>query len=152
MPTGLGSPYAFVLGLLEDYGDRLDTLGKEYLQRIRSTAIEMDVLLKTLLDYSRMTRAEFTVGSVSLQAVVDDALQALHATIESSQATIEVQPNLPKVVGHYLILDRAANNILNNALKYVEPGVSPQIYIGAETGQLKLQSAEGSTVRWFFPR
>lgn len=136
--------------LLEDYGDRLDTLGREYLQRIRATTIEMDTLLRTLLDYSRMTRTEFTVGPVSLQAVVDTTLEALRTTIENSKATIEIQPNLPRVVGYYLILERAANNLLNNALKYVAPGTSPQIYIGAEPGQLALEAGNGSTVRWFF--
>jgi len=128
--------------LIEDYGDRLDELGQTYLHRIRSTAIEMDLLLKTLLDYSRMSRTEFSVGPVSLQAVVNKTLQALRSTIESSGADIEVQPDLPMVTGFSLILERIASNLLNNALKYVEPGSSPRVYIGAEKHQ--------QTVRWFF--
>ncbi|MBE9061021.1 response regulator [cf. Phormidesmis sp. LEGE 11477] len=128
--------------LIEDYGDRLDEIGQTYLHRIRSTAIEMDLLLKTLLDYSRMSRTEFSVGPVSLQTVVDNTLHALRSNIESSGASIEVQPNLPVVVGFSLILERMAINLLNNALKYVEPGNSPRVYIGAEKNQ--------QTVRWFF--
>ena len=141
--------------LLEDYGDRLDNLGKTYLQRIRSTAIEMDLLLKTLLDYSRMTRTEFTVGPVSLQTVTNSAVRSLQSTIESNQATIEVQPDMPKVIGFSLILERAANNLLNNALKYVEPASSPHIYIGAQSLQADEQSPDSPlagkpAVRWFF--
>ncbi|EDX84180.1 response regulator receiver domain protein [Synechococcus sp. PCC 7335] len=128
--------------LIEDYGDRLDELGQTYLHRIRSTAIEMDLLLKTLLDYSRMSRTEFSVGPVSLQAVVANTLQTLRSTIESSGADIEVQPDLPSVVGFSLILERVASNLLTNALKYVEPGSFPRVYIGAERKQ--------QTVRWFF--
>ena len=136
--------------LLEDYGDRLDALGKTYLERIRSTAIEMDTLLKTLLDYSRMTRTEFTVGPVSLQTVVDHTLRSLRETIESSRAVIEVQPNLPKVVGSTLILERVANNLLSNALKYVEPGLTPQVHIGVERIQPTNRLASLPTIRWFF--
>lgn len=128
--------------LIEDYGDRLDELGQTYLHRIRSTTIEMDLLLKTLLDYSRMNRTEFSVGPVSLQTVVDKTIQSLHSTIESSGANIEVQPNLPVVIGFSLILERVASNLLNNALKYIEPGSSPRVYIGTEKNQ--------QTVRWFF--
>ena len=136
--------------LLEDYGDRLDALGKTYLERIRSTTIEMDTLLKTLLDYSRMTRTEFTVGPVSLQTVVENTLRSQRETIENHRATIEVQPNLPKVVGSPLILERVANNLLSNALKYVEPGLSPQVYIGAEQIQPANRLVSQPTIRWFF--
>lgn len=128
--------------LLEDYHDRLDELGKTYLQRIRSTAIDMDVLLSELLSYSRMSRTEFSVGAVSLQAVVDSTIQALRSTVESSEAVVEVQPDLPDVIGVSLILERAASNLLNNALKYVAPDTLPKVYIGAEQHQ--------ETVRWFF--
>ena len=133
--------------LLEDYGDRLDDLGKTYLQRIRTTAIDMDVLLRTLLDYSRMTRTEFSVGPVSLQFVVDSTLRSLRSTIEESNATIEVQPNLPVVTGFSLILERAATNLLSNAIKYVEPETTPDIYIGAEQRQ---PESGPPLVRWFF--
>ena len=140
--------------ILEDYGDRLDALGKTYLQRIRSTAIEMDLLLKTLLDYSRMTRTEFETGPVSLQAVMERTVRSLQEDLESSQASIEIQPNLPKVVGFSLLLERAATNLLSNAIKYVEPGLLPRIYVGAELIQPDRQpnspTAAQPTVRWFF--
>ena len=89
-----------------------------------------------------MSRTEFSVGPVSLQAVVDRTLKALEPTIESSNASIEVQRDLPDVVGFSLILERAASNLLNNALKYKMPNTSPKVYIGAEQSQ--------QTVRWFF--
>ena len=128
--------------LLEDYGTQLDEMGQDCLQRIKITAVEMDVLLQTLLDYSRMGRARIVLQPVALQTVVESAVRSLQPTIEKGRAEINIQENLPGVVGVPLILEQVATNLLNNALKYIAPGDIPKVFIGAKQTD--------RTVRWFF--
>ena len=128
--------------LIEDYGEQLDELGTTYLQRIKLTAVEMEVLLRNLLDYSRISRTQISLEPTSLKAVTTVALRKLKTDIEESGATVEVQTDLPTVVSSSFILERVAVNLLSNALKYVSPQTSPKIYIGAKS--------QGATVRWFF--
>src|ERR1043166_1960284 len=54
----LRSMQGFADALLEDHGEQLDDGGREYARRIVNSAKYMDALLKDLLDYSRLSRAE----------------------------------------------------------------------------------------------
>ncbi len=117
--------------LLEDYDLQLDKLGTTYLQRINATAIAMNQLLDDLLAYSRIDRVELLIKPVSLDAIVKLALKSLTAVIKEKQATIELQPNLPQVMGYAPVLGQVVKNLLDNALKYVAPGDRPTVKIGA---------------------
>ena len=139
--------------LLEDYAPQLDDLGKTYLQRIEATAIAMNQLLNDLITYSRIDRIEVLVEPVSLDAVVKSALESMTAEVKEKRATVEVQPNLPQVMGYAPVLDQVAKNLLNNALKYVEAGRQPAVKIGAfitEPDKTELNAAERKQVCWFF--
>ncbi|MHB9027585.1 MAG: PAS domain-containing sensor histidine kinase, partial [Candidatus Latescibacterota bacterium] len=69
----------FSTALLEDYADRLDAEGQNYLTRIRAAARRMARLIDDLLDLSRTARAELhytTVGlSVQAKAVIEELRQ-----------------------------------------------------------------------------
>ena len=144
--------------LLEDYDSQLDELGTTYLQRIEATAISMTQLLNDLLTYSRIDRIEFLIEPVSLDAVIQSTLESLSAEIKQKQATVEVQPDLPPVMGYIPVLNQVAKNLLNNALKYVEVGECPNVKIGAtliepsapDASSTDSLSAEQAQVYWFF--
>lgn len=140
--TPLRGLQSLAQALIEDYGEQLDELGNTYLQRIKLTAVEMDTLLKNLLDYSRIGRAQVSPRRISIRTVLDSALRKLRAEIERSDAVVEVQEDLPTINSFPLILEQVATNLISNALKYVSPGTSPRIYVGAEQRQ--------QFVRWFF--
>lgn len=118
--------------LLEDYGDRLDDLGRDYARRIVAGATRLDELIKDLLDYSRLTRAEIRLQTVSLDAVADDVLAALRASIAEKDAQVELIRPLGLVCGHPAVLVQAISNLLDNALKFSEPGVRPRIRLRSE--------------------
>ncbi len=149
--------------LLEDYGPQLDQLGTTYLQRINITAIAMNQLLNDLLAYSRIDRVEFLIKPVSLDPIVNSVLKSLTTTIRAKQATVEVQPNLPQVMGYAPVLEQVAKNLLDNALKYVAPGDRPTVKIGAftieadsaepnptESNQTHLSPTQQTQICWFF--
>ncbi len=117
--------------LLEDYGAQLDEIGTTYLQRISATAIGMTQLLEDLLTYSRIDRIDIIAEPVSLDEVVRSAVNSLTPEIDTHQAQVEVQPNLPFVVGYAPVLEQIASNLLDNALKYIRPGDRPMVKIGA---------------------
>ncbi len=56
----------FSVALLEDYGDKLDAHGKDYLHRVREATRRMAQLIDDLLQLSRTTRSEMTWKPVSL--------------------------------------------------------------------------------------
>src|SRR6267142_6085879 len=56
----------FSLALLEDYADKLDEEGKDYLRRVRAGTQRMGILIDDLLNLSRVTRSEIRLGRTNL--------------------------------------------------------------------------------------
>ena len=104
----------------------------ELLDRIVQSANQMSRLLDDLLEYSRVSAAELTSEPVSLAKAVSEAVALLDADIRAKNAVITVTNPLPGVIGHPATLVLVINNLVSNALKFMPPGVQPQIRIWAE--------------------
>ncbi len=118
--------------MLEDYGDRLDALGREYAHRLIASTRRMDTLIRDLLTYSRLTRAELMLQPVNLSTLLKDLVRASAAEIAERDAEIIIIEPLPTVRANRVSLLQALDNLLSNALKFVAPGVRPRVQLWAE--------------------
>lgn len=118
----------FAEALLEDYGNCLDEVGKEYAHRIVTSSGRLEDLIQDLLAYSRLTRAELNLRNTNLINVVEEAINQLQT--DSLQFTIKGA--LPSVMAHRSTLVQVITNLLSNAIKFVTVGVQPQVTISAE--------------------
>ena len=125
---------AFAQILLEDE-DQTDAERRAYLERIRSAAQGMDRLIQDLLAYSRLSRQETTLQMVSLEKVVRDATQQLELTTGGKSYQMEIDGELPEVLGHHTVLVQVVLNLLSNAVKFVPKGVVPRLRIWAEPNE-----------------
>src|SRR5205807_995891 len=66
--------------LREDYGERLDDQGREYLQEVSGAVARMNALVQDLLDYGRVSRISLPLESVSLADSVKQAVAQLEAS------------------------------------------------------------------------
>lgn len=125
--------------VIEDYGNHLDATGREYLQRVVSSAGRMDRLVQDILTYSRLSRREIELRPVSLGKVIQEVVQQ-YSGAHSAGAQIEVDSPLATVNGHETWLSQAVSNLLTNALKFVRPGTRPRIHIWNEqrNGHIRL--------------
>jgi signal transduction histidine kinase len=124
----------FSQALLEDSGDRLDAMGKEYAERIVAGARRMDQLIQDLLAYSRVSRSELRLVPVPLGTVARAVLAELEQPIRSRKAVVRVDDPLPEVLGHPATLTQVLTNLLGNALKFVPAGRTPALRLWAENG------------------
>ena len=115
----------------EDFQKDLQPEAKDYLERITEASKRMEGLLSDMLQYSRVSRAEFQLLPVSLDAAIFDAKHELQADIEQSQAEISVGQSLPHVIANSTLLTQVLANLLSNALKFVPNGVRPRVQIQA---------------------
>jgi light-regulated signal transduction histidine kinase (bacteriophytochrome) len=88
----------------------------------------MQRLINDLLAFSRVGRVSGEQVPVALDAVRDDAIDALAAAIGEAGATISSDP-LPVVRGERALLAALFQNLLGNAVKYRRPGVAPVVRI-----------------------
>jgi signal transduction histidine kinase len=119
----------FSVALAEDHGAQLPPDGRRYLERIHAAAERMDRLTQDLLDFSRLGRASLGLEPVALDGVVDEALAGVEVP---AGARIDVDPGMPRVMGHRGTLVQMVRNLLQNAVKFVAPGSPPRVHVCAK--------------------
>jgi PAS domain S-box-containing protein len=125
----------FASALLEDESERMSEDGRMFAGRIVAAATRMDLLITDLLAYSRLARAEVRLERVELASVMQAVLRDLESAIAAAGARVEVAPGLPAVRGNAAILVQVLANLVGNAIKFVAPGVTPVVAVGAARAQ-----------------
>jgi len=120
--------------LREDFGKELPPGALRYMDQISGAAQRMDALIRDMLSYSRITRAEPALVSVDLNKALDEARAAIAVDATQSHADIQIEEGLPKVLANPLLLTQVLANLLSNAVKFVGPGVQPRVKIFCEKG------------------
>jgi signal transduction histidine kinase len=92
----------------------------------------MDAMLTDLLAFSRISQEKLDLGPVHLEAIVQTALARLETDIQKTNGRVEATGPWPTVLAHGPTLSQVLFNLVSNALKFVRPGVPPQIRIRAE--------------------
>ena len=118
--------------LMEDYGADLDEHAKKYLDRIIQSGTRMDRLIQDILTYSRLSRREIKLQTISLDRLTRDIVQQYLDSNSSAGPDISVEGQLASVIGHEASLSQAISNLLNNALKFVAPGTKPRVHLRTE--------------------
>ncbi len=132
----------FSQALLEDYLDKLDEPGKDYLQRVRSAAQRMGVLIDDLLSLSRVTRSDMRSEAVDLSALAQSIAEELRETQPERRVTFIIAPGLT-ASGDVRLLRVLMENLLSNAWKFT--GHHPQARI--EFGVTQVSGKETFFVR-----
>ncbi len=122
----------FAQALLEDYAADLDPTAQDYARRIVAAAERMNALIHDLLTYSRLGRQEMRLAPVPLDRVAEAVLEELAPEIQRRNARVVVEGPLPVVEAHETTLEQVLLNLVDNALKFVAPGVQPQVRLWAE--------------------
>ncbi|MFG1770669.1 CHASE3 domain-containing protein [Nocardia salmonicida] len=111
------------------YGDRLDDRGKQYIDFAVDGAKRMQVLINDLLTFSRVGRMSEGTEPVALDQTLDEAVAALSATIEETEAVIERPEALPELVGEPTLLAMLWQNLIGNAIKFRRPDLTPVVRV-----------------------
>jgi PAS domain S-box-containing protein len=116
--------------LLEDYGNVLDSTGRQLCEEIIDDALHMKKLLDGLLEYSRIGRLHTQAVAVDVRKVLDRVLHDLQLEIADMGAIIHVPESLPTVLYPEVRLTQIFSNLLSNALKFMPPDKRPEITLG----------------------
>ncbi|MBO0952932.1 PAS domain-containing sensor histidine kinase [Fibrella forsythiae] len=109
---------------IQQFGDLLqrqyaDSTGEQldYLQRMQGAANRMSMLIKDLLNFSRIATQRDESEVLSLSDVLGSVLTVFELVIAETNARIEVDP-LPQIKGDPTQLSQLFQNLLSNALKF----------------------------------
>ena len=126
----LRSIQSFTSFLIEDYGDKLDEQGRDYLERLKNSSLRMQQLIEDLLTLSRVGRRYTGVEMVDLNGLLEGVKDDLKGQIDKAGAEIIIH-DLPTISTQRTWIGQLFRNLIDNALKYNESKL-PRVEIEGE--------------------
>ncbi len=131
MRAPLRAVQGFAEVMTETCADCPEQEPKGFLRRIATSAKRMDSLIVDALNYSRTVRQELPLEPVDAGALLRGMLDS-YPELQPSKAQVEIEGEIPPVMGNEAGLTQCFSNLLGNAVKFAKPGQRPQIRIRAE--------------------
>jgi signal transduction histidine kinase len=113
------------------YGGQLDERARQYISYAVDGAKRMQLLINELLTFSRVGQPGTSRAPVDLNAVANEAIDRLDATITDTDAHVIVD-DLPTVSGDATLLAQLFQNLIANSIKFRRMDEPPVIRISAE--------------------
>jgi PAS domain S-box-containing protein len=107
----------FSRAVVEEYGDKLDEQGKDYLNRVRKASQHMSDLINDLLKLSRLSRAEMNIQKINISEIAQSILEELRSSQPDRKIEWVISPELI-VRGDKSLLTIALQNLLDNSWKF----------------------------------
>ncbi len=116
--------------LQQKYGDTLGESGKDYVNRMLGLGAtdRMQILLKSLLEYSRVSSRAEPFKRVELSSIVRDVLSDLEVRISSTGGEVQLG-ELPVVEADPTQMRQLFQNLIGNGLKFHKEGQKPVVKV-----------------------
>jgi hypothetical protein len=118
--------------LQEDYAARLGEEGGMFLQQIRSGVARMNMLIRDLLQYTRMEQQEIACVATDLPEAIEQTLAEYADEIQAYQIDVVLKVACTSIQADAKGLSLILRNLIDNAVKFSRGGKAPRIEIGAE--------------------
>ena len=103
------------------------------LERIRRASAKMDLLLKDLLELSRLGHVMSPPEAIPFETLAREAVARVQGRLLARDIEVDIQAGLPVVRGDRLRLLEVIQNLLDNAAKFMGDQERPRIEIGARS-------------------
>jgi len=121
---------SFVQLIQKQYHGKLDEKADRYFNYILDASDRMRLLIKNLLDYSRIGNKK-EIEQVDCNKTLHQVLADLGAAINDAKADIQHHP-LPVISGYPTEIKQLFQNLIINAIKFQKKGVAPKIKISVQ--------------------
>jgi PAS domain S-box-containing protein len=127
----------YVQLLEEDFIDKLNNDAREYLASIDGATKRMSMLVKALLDFSRLGRDK-SLAKVDCNKLIQNVVADLQTSIRHANAVVEVA-EMPELYIYETEVRQLFQNLISNAIKFQPPGNTPVVRINVRKQGSKRQ-------------
>lgn len=117
LKSPLRSIYALVSWLKEDNKDKLDDASLQNFAHIETTLEKMEQLINDILNYSSSGADTYTKEIVNLNKLVKEIITLVYVP---DHIQININSSLPSVIGDKTKLQQIFQNLISNAIKFIE--------------------------------
>ncbi len=104
----------------------------EYMHFITSSTSNMRHLIRDLRAFSKVDSTKLNIRSINMDFMLTEVIKELKASIDYQRAEVVIVNKLPVVDGDRIKLKQLFQNLITNALKYVDKDVIPRVEISSE--------------------
>jgi len=133
----LRSIEGFTRAIVEDYSDKLDDPGKDYLRRVTAASQRMTQLIDAMLNMARLTRGELHEKTVDIGALAHVIAHDLQKQEPDRQVAFVIADKVT-VSGDRTMLQVMLENLMHNAWKFTSNHKSARIEFGKTEMQGKM--------------
>lgn len=112
--------------------ERIDSEFGEALGFIGAAVTRMERLIAAILKLSREGRRRFEPEPLDMTTLIRRLADATRHQAGSQNAVVTVAPDLPEIVADRLAVEQIFGNLLDNALKYLDPARPGQVTVTAQ--------------------
>lgn len=98
----------------------------EAISFVASSCDRIDNLLKGLLKLSRLTKVEISPVKLNVHKLVSELLDDFKFQVREKNITLSIKDDLPPCIGDELLISQVFDNLISNAVKYLDdkrPGI-----------------------------
>lgn len=121
--------YMYLEHIVKTDARNMTDSGKSNLRRAQSSIQKLKLLTQDIIDFSKVKYIDPDFKNVSLHESLTGAIADLQDKITESNAVISIPEPLPEVSGFPLLIAIMFHHLLDNAIKFVNPGTKPQVTI-----------------------
>jgi signal transduction histidine kinase len=118
--------------VLEGADQQLSQDFSEALTFIKSSIAKMDRLISAILNLTREGRRQFEPVPIDMRLLIEGIVATLAHQASEADASISIGA-LPNLVSDRLALEQIFSNLMDNAIKYLKPGVPSEIQVKGRT-------------------
>ncbi len=115
--------------LLEDYAAVIPEEPRTIIGRLSGACRRLDALTRDLLLFNKVSTQEIQLSPTSVEDLVTEVIGFFP---DGQQTFVIVSRPLPNVLAHPALLRQCFANLIDNALKFVTPGIQPRVRISAQ--------------------
>ena len=115
--TPLSSVKNYTEIILEDYGHEMNDDAKSLFQKVIKGTDKMAVLIKNVLQYSRVGRTELALEPINMQKLLPEIREEILAPHRGKNIEFELK-NMPELHGDRTMIMQLFTNLAGNAVKY----------------------------------
>ncbi|WP_339837343.1 PAS domain S-box protein [uncultured Flavobacterium sp.] len=122
--------------LLDIYKPELNEEAQSFIEKIRSSTLQMNQIIDDLLDYSRLERSQLQIGKIKIKELIKSVLSMYTEELEAGYFKLNTKIEDIEIVADSKGLVIAFRNLVENAIKFTKGKTNPTIKIEIKETEL----------------
>ena len=121
----------FTLLLEQRYKNDIPAEAKIFIEKIKNSSERMSVLIRDVLNFSRITQSEHAFENTDLNIILNNVVKDLELLIAEKKVIIKKEI-LPIIQANAVQLNQMLYNLLSNSIKFSNTNIQPVITISSK--------------------